>query len=188
MTTATIEHEVQQNGIAIVRTPTGIGVGSQMAPEDQLYNAVLTIEVEYDGRLVKREPFVPSFNPVWRDYIHGLDMLRCVVRVKFADVVVAELDRPDAPLPWMVLQGEQRHITEHYVSVPPALHITDERGDVFTLGFSSSPEAPRGEFAFDVLHNGKSTGVIASRIERRNGKVRAFTKSGWQVWNGRFWF
>jgi hypothetical protein len=88
--------------------------------------------------------------------------------------------------PWMKLQGEQQHITEHYVSVPPALTITDERGDVWTLGFQTAPrsKSPDGEFAFDVLRNGMSAGAIASRIERRNGRIRVFTADGWKRWTG----
>ena len=92
--------------------------------------------------------------------------------------------------PWMRLQGEQSHITESYVSVPPALTITDERGDVWTLGMNSAPKGatPDGEFAFDVLRNGAGTGEVASRIERRNGKVRIFTRDGWKSWNGHSFF
>lgn len=84
----------------------------------------------------------------------------------------------------MAPQGEQHHITESYISVPPALTITDERGDLWTLGFNPGA-GPRGEFSFDVLRNGQFAGVIASRIERRNGRVRAFTREGWKVFNGR---
>jgi hypothetical protein len=89
--------------------------------------------------------------------------------------------------PWMKLQGEQKHITEHYVSSPPALHITDERGDVFVLGFSTGQrwQSPDGEFAFNVLRNGHETGEIASRIERRNQRIRIFTRDGWKRWNGK---
>lgn len=87
--------------------------------------------------------------------------------------------------PWMRLIGEQQHITDDYVSSPPALTIVDERGDVWVLGFTEAHEAPRGEFAFQVLRNGRSTGEVASRIERRGGRVRIFGRSGWKYWNGR---
>lgn len=94
--------------------------------------------------------------------------------------------------PYMVLQGEQQHVTESYVSVPPALTITDERGDVWTIGFQTANplQSPQGEFAFDVLLNGRDTHEIASRIEKRNGKVRIFTAKGWKTWNpkGRYFF
>ena len=88
--------------------------------------------------------------------------------------------------PWMRLQGEQRHITESYVSVPPALTITDERGAVWTLGFTTAPtwQAPSGEFAFNVLRNGMETGESASRIERRNNRIGIFTRQGWKHWTG----
>ena len=100
--------------------------------------------------------------------------------------------------PFMRLRGEQTHMTESYVSSPPALLIIDERGDVWTLGFTlATPrstdlmeryqtryEAPKGEFAFNVLKNGHNVGEFASRIERRKGKVRILTATGWKIWNG----
>lgn len=82
-------------------------------------------------------------------------------------------------LPYMVREGEQRHITENDVSVPPALTITDEAGTIWTLGFRCGA-APRGEFAFNVLCNGQETGETASRIERRRGRIRIFTATGWK--------
>lgn len=87
------------------------------------------------------------------------------------------------PQPFMFRHGEQTHITENYVSSPPALTITDERGDLWCLGFTPG-EAPRGEFAYDVLRNGVQTGEVASRIERRGGRVRIFTATGWKRWTG----
>jgi len=81
---------------------------------------------------------------------------------------------------------EQTHITESYVSTPPALLIVDERGDVWTLGtsYARMDESPSGEYAFNVLRSGVDTGVYASRIERRNGRIRAFTRQGWRTWSG----
>lgn len=89
--------------------------------------------------------------------------------------------------PWMLPPAEQSHITEAYVSSPPALTITDERGDIWCLGFSKG-EAPNGEYAFMVLHNGMPTGEYASRIERRAGKIRIFTHNGWKRWSGHSFF
>jgi hypothetical protein len=88
-------------------------------------------------------------------------------------------------LEYMKRQGEQLFQTENYVSVPPALIIMDERGSVWTLGFARE-NGPRGEYAFDVLKDGMSTGEWASRIERRGGKVRIFGRDGWKVWTGKF--
>jgi hypothetical protein len=88
-------------------------------------------------------------------------------------------------LAYMQRQAVQTHITEAYVSTPPALVVVDETGDVWTLGFTNAPQAPRGEFAFDVLRNGVAVGEFASRIERRGGRVRIFTPSGYKRWNGR---
>lgn len=79
--------------------------------------------------------------------------------------------------------AEQTFITENYVSSPPALWIMDETGACWTLGFNPG-EGPRGEFSFNVLRDGRNTGEWASRIERRNGRIRCFTRTGWKVWNG----
>jgi hypothetical protein len=87
-------------------------------------------------------------------------------------------------LSYMLRPQEQTHITEAYVSSPPAALIVDERGDVFTLGFEFGV-APSGEYAFNVLRNGVSSGEFASRIERRHGKIRIFTATGWKNWTGR---
>lgn len=88
--------------------------------------------------------------------------------------------------PFMRLQGEQKFVTESYVSVPPALTILDERGAIWTLGFDIGPKdrTPQGEFAYNVLRNGMETGEIASRIEKRGTRVRIFTKDGWKHWTG----
>lgn len=82
-------------------------------------------------------------------------------------------------------EGEVVFVTENYVSVPPALWIIESDNTCWTLGFRPG-EAPNGEFAYNVLRNGVSTDVFASRIERRNGRIRCFTRDGWKTWNGRF--
>lgn len=88
--------------------------------------------------------------------------------------------------PFMRRQGEQNHVTESYVSVPPALTIIDELGAIWTIGFQTAPRAktPDGEYAYDVLRNGAWTGEFASRIERRAGRIRIFTADGWKRWTG----
>lgn len=88
--------------------------------------------------------------------------------------------------PFMLPRSEQAHITEHYVAVPPALTITDERNNVWTLGFQLAPKGrgPDGEFAYNVVKNGVEVGEVASRIERRNGRIRIFTETGWKRWTG----
>jgi hypothetical protein len=86
---------------------------------------------------------------------------------------------------------EQLFITESYVSSPPALWIHDERGHVFTLATDRPPHPDleaRGEFSFEVNWSPHATqvmgtGTFASRLERRNGKVRAFTRQGWKTWS-----
>lgn len=99
----------------------------------------------------------------------------------------------------LVKAGAQ-FITEHYVSSPPAAWIVDGAGTVFELGTKRwvDPSAnvfrqrydtdPRGQFAFNVLMNGIDTGEYASSIERRDGRVRIFTASGWKVWTGKSFF
>jgi len=89
----------------------------------------------------------------------------------------------------MLPPREQTHITEEYVSSPPALLIVDETGAVWTLGMQMERfNTPRGEYSFPVLRNAQPTGEIASRIERRGGKIRIFTTTGWKQWTGRSFF
>lgn len=89
---------------------------------------------------------------------------------------------------YMRPEAEQKYETENYVASPPAARITDAGNNVWTLGYKylePSNGAPRGEFAFIVLRNMMNTGEYASRIERRHGKIRIFTRNGWKLWNGR---
>ncbi len=89
----------------------------------------------------------------------------------------------------MLPPAQQTHITEAYVSSPPALLIVDESGAVWTLGMQMERyNAPRGEYSFEVLRNAIQTGEWASRIERRNGKIRIFTTVGWKQWTGKSFF
>lgn len=94
-------------------------------------------------------------------------------------------------LNFMLPQKQQTHITENYVSSPPALVIVDEANNVFTLGFQQLA-GPRGEYGFPVLVNGMPSGEVASRIERRGGKIRIYTTIGvsgfYKTWNGRTFF
>lgn len=87
----------------------------------------------------------------------------------------------------MLPPREQHHVTEDYVSSPPALTIFDETGAVWCLD-NDMQAGPHGEYAFSVLRNGVRTGVVASRIERRAGKIRVFTREGWKRWTGRSFF
>lgn len=175
-----MQNAIERNGVMIARSPGGIGV---------MLNGVrctVKVEVDYHGRRLKTETLSPFVNPSWRDYVKGVDMLACAIRVlDDAGSVLAELLPPDDILPYMLLQGEQRHITEGYVSVPPSLTITDEVGAVWTLGYKTAPRelSPEGEYAFDVLRDGIDMGEIASRIEKR-GRVRIFTAGGWKRWTG----
>ena len=84
---------------------------------------------------------------------------------------------------FMVRQGPQTHVTEDYVSSPPALTIIDERGDLWCLGFTGG-RVSGGEFAYNVLRNGTETGEMANRIERRGGRIAIFTADGWKRWTG----
>ncbi|SRR6266568_984751 len=90
-------------------------------------------------------------------------------------------------LDYMKKGHRTEYISEPYVSSPPAAFIIDEYENIFTLGFEyqRKDDAPIGEYAFNILYNGHPTGYYASRIERRNGKVRIFTRSGWRVFNGK---
>lgn len=88
---------------------------------------------------------------------------------------------------YMFPETVQKYVTESSVSSPPAARITDAGNNVWTLGYAYQVErdAPKGEYAFNVLRNGEETGEFASRIEYRNGRVRIFTRQGYKVFNGR---
>jgi hypothetical protein len=94
-------------------------------------------------------------------------------------------------IPYAFRTHPQAHITEDYVSSPPAAVIVDERGDIFALGMNyyvgewkGFEGVSRGEYCFDVLRNGIPTGEWAMRIERRSGRVRIFGPDGRKTWNG----
>ena len=87
--------------------------------------------------------------------------------------------------PYMVSNVEQSNITDTYVSSPPALYLIDEHAVVWTLGtYLSGLPVSGGEFVFDVLRNGERTGEIASRIEKRNGRMSIFGPNGFKRWTG----
>jgi hypothetical protein len=79
----------------------------------------------------------------------------------------------------MVRNEEQKYISENYVSIPPALIITDEAGAIWTLGFIVGPVSG-GEFTFNVLRNGVDTGEFANRIERRKNEIWIYGDEGWK--------
>lgn len=87
--------------------------------------------------------------------------------------------------PFMHRQKEQVHITENTITSPPALVLTDERGDRWCLG-TSGGVVIGGEFAYPVLWNGRHTGEIASRIEMKGNRIRIFTAEGFKRWTGRY--
>jgi hypothetical protein len=97
----------------------------------------------------------------------------------------------DRIFPFMRRKGEQKHITESSVSIPPALHITDSEGAVWTLGFDySEAEWRTGKHEYDVVRNGRVTGAFARIIEyglnsKNTRVVKIFGSEGWRHWNGR---
>lgn len=163
--------------------------GFHITTEPRGADRLLVAEIYRGGVLLDRYTF-----PAWlglKTGILGVNPAECGVRVlDMLGDVVAILDVEEDPFPFMRPPAEQQHITENYVSVPPALTITDETGAVWTLGMTIAPEhkSPDGEFAFPVVRNGIDMGEIASRIERRGGKVKIFTCEGWKVFTGRSFF
>lgn len=70
--------------------------------------------------------------------------------------------------------------TEADVVIPPALLITDERGDCWTIGVRHN-----ADLEFTVLRNDVWTGEFASRIDyRRGGRVKIHGRYGTKTWNG----
>lgn len=70
--------------------------------------------------------------------------------------------------------------TEAYVVVPPALIITDERGDTWTLGLKYNRH-----MEFNVLRNDRSTGEFASKIEWNGQRLRIYSRDGFKTWTGK---
>lgn len=89
--------------------------------------------------------------------------------------------------PFMRKAREDQPESEPYVSVPPALLIRDKQRNTWTIGFLRPSRDPHrtGEYEFDVVRNGRSTGEVACRIEYVKGKVRIFGHQGWRTWNGK---
>jgi len=172
-------------GVRITANHLGFSVQT-----DGRASRLLFAEIWRAGKLLKRQAFDAMHG--WRESDEKIDPAECGVRVlDTTDAVIVILDYkgPD-PFPFMTRDGPQHHITESYVSVPPALHITDPAGDVWTLGMTTAPKhrSPDGEFAFAVLKNGVDMQEIASRIEIRAGKVKIFTTEGWKAWTGQSFF
>ena len=71
---------------------------------------------------------------------------------------------------------ERENATQPYVSVPPALIVTDSNGATWTLGFEYLQK--NGQFYFNVLRNDKNTGEFASNIEYRKGRIRIRCSDG----------
>lgn len=94
------------------------------------------------------------------------------------------IDYDPRMFPFMHRLGPQNHISENYVSIPPALVIQDGEGNLWTLGFDEGGWRT-GEFEYDVVRNAQKTGEHACRIEYRAGKVRIFGSGGWRTFNGR---
>jgi hypothetical protein len=73
--------------------------------------------------------------------------------------------------------------TDNYVCIPPALLITDERGDTWSIGSDYIQDGQR--FYWGVIRNDKHMDEHAERIEYKAGRVRIYTTLGPKVWNGR---
>jgi hypothetical protein len=175
----------ESHGLRAEITPREIRVGGISGRPDRL----LTAEVYRAGVLIDSTVFDASRG--YRNCMYTVNHSECGLRVLDANGdCVLILDVEEDPYPFMRPRAEQVHITESYTSVPPALTITDTVGAVWTLGFERAPKhrSPDGEFAFPVLRNGLPTGEVASRIEIRGSKVKAFTADGWKVWTGTSFF
>ena len=186
-TTFRDHRSVTGNDVKIVAMKSRVSVefGKTIDPQ-----SVFVVQIWRDGKMLNEKP-IDASNNFSSSIPPNVDMRQCGVRVCFpTGIVIAELDVAVDEHPYRTPRAEQVHITDNYVSVPPALTITDEANSVWTLGLLAAPKhkCPEGEFAFAVLRNGFDTGEIASRIERRNGKVRIFTVEGWKKWTGNSFF
>ena len=73
--------------------------------------------------------------------------------------------------------------SEAYVEIPPALLITDECGDSWSVGFEYFMHGDR--IHYNVIHNDQDTGEYAEKIVYQNGRVRIFGWYGWKTYNGK---
>lgn len=175
---------LEETGIRITASPGGFKIQAA----DQWDYTPLVIEVYRAGLLVKSATLTTD---TMGDFLGDINPAECGIRIlDTTGFVLASMEVEIDRFPFMRPNGEQKHITENYVAVPPALTITDELGAIWTLGMITAPEhkAPAGEFAFAVLRNGIDTGEVASRIERRNGRIKIFTCKGWKSWTGSNFF
>lgn len=82
----------------------------------------------------------------------------------------------------------RENATESYVSIPPALIITEANGATWTLGMERCRDWEDGTgLEFIVIRNDIETGEFASRIEQCGRMVRIFGhfngRPGWKTWN-----
>jgi hypothetical protein len=78
-------------------------------------------------------------------------------------------------------QYTRENKTDAYVTVPPALIITDSNGATWTLGHDYILKGWR--YYFGVMRNDVHTGEQACQIEYRQWRVRIFTPDGkWKIW------
>lgn len=70
----------------------------------------------------------------------------------------------------------RENATQPYVTIPPALIITDANGATWTLGFRYVQN--NGQLYFNVLRNDRDTGELASNIEYRKGRIRIRCSDG----------
>lgn len=86
-----------------------------------------------------------------------------------------------------LLEGFHRRVkyvrenkTEAYVTVPPALIITDSNGATWTLGTDWIQKGYT--FFWGIYRNDVHTGEQACRLEYRQGQLRALTPMGSKLW------
>jgi hypothetical protein len=95
-------------------------------------------------------------------------------------------------LPAYTTQGRTfEHITEPYVSSPPAAYVILDGGVTFSLGQKMKEvDKLKGRYLFNVLVDSVElgtcdTGEYASFIEKKDRRVRILTRTGWKVWSER---
>lgn len=90
-------------------------------------------------------------------------------------------------IPYLKQGRTFEYISEPYVASPPAAYVISEDRRTFCLGLTLQDlrDAPAGHYAYRVLIDGQPTDEFASHIEKRNNRVRIFTRGGyWKVWTG----
>lgn len=77
---------------------------------------------------------------------------------------------------------ERINPSENGTVVPPAYQVTDSQGGQWSLGNEYAYKRD-GYLEFNVIRNDVDMGVVAERIEVKDGKIWIYGSDGWRHWS-----